>query len=113
MSEFANTLRENVAQAIRREFHQEPISETNSLLELIAMLIADEDGIIMLPPICEVTEAQWFTWNQLAMDREEELIQEIFRRAEEENLTLPSGLPAMRAWANSLVLSTLDELGMA
>ena len=113
MGQFANTLRRQAARALLSEFHQEATPGNDPVLELIGILLGDEDASESPPAGSSLTTEQWMTWNQLAMDREAELVRAVTRVVDREATELPQERQAMRAWAAWLVLSTLDEMGMA
>jgi hypothetical protein len=81
------------------------------VLELIGHLLGDEYA--PHPANSYLTTEQWMNWCQLASDREQELIAAMMQVAERERANLPKEMAAMPAWAESLVLATLDEMGMA
>jgi hypothetical protein len=112
MSEFANTIRRQAEEALWRISHQQAALGMEPLLQWVMFLLADDTGSVLSPPDCEVTDDQWFTWNLLAMDREQELVAEMLGLLEAENMPLPLELKAARSWANSVVLGTLDRMGM-
>ncbi len=79
-------------------------------MELLSFLLEEEaGGVVSTMP---VTMDQWLTWNELLMNREEELVQTIVDFLEEEGIDLPQETTAMREWAAHLLLSTLDQMGM-
>lgn len=112
MREFANKVREQAADAIRPLYHQEANSGTDPIVELIGFLLEDGAGGVLSLANAPVTTDQWLTWNQEALERQEELIQTMTEVLEEEKMELPSELEAMRNWAACLLLSTLDRMEM-
>lgn len=112
MSEFAIEMRRRAVQAMRQVYRREATPATDPVLELIALLLEDEVGDVSSQPGCSITTEQWSTWNQLAMDREQELVAAMMHVLEEERIGLPPQVDAMRPWAAWLVAATLDRLEM-
>lgn len=112
MGEFANEVREWATAALRRMLQQEPTPGMNPIVEWIGFLLEDGAGGVSSPVDPTVTSEAWLTWNQLAMDREEELVEAMTHILEREQLTPPQKTEALRQWAAGLLLSTLDELQM-
>ncbi len=111
MGEFASSLRQQAAQALRTMFQHDP-DRQDPVIELIGLLLADEGGGVFQHPDTEVTTKQWFAWNRLRMERRRLLARTVHREVEREHLLLPEGETAMRSWAAQVLLSTLDRLGM-
>ena len=112
MNEFAIEMRRRAVQAMRQVYRREATPATDPVLELIALLLEDEAGDVSSRSDCSITTEQWSTWNQLAMDREQELVAATMRVLEAERIALPSQADAMRQWAAWLVAATLDRLEM-
>ncbi|MEX2171083.1 MAG: hypothetical protein WD851_17320 [Pirellulales bacterium] len=99
MNEFAQKIREEAVQALQSQQQQKGNPDNDPIVELVAVLV--EEGT--------VTTDQWLTWNQLAMDRPEELSQMITKVLEYEKVKLPQDQEALREWAASLLVNTLDR----
>ena len=112
MGEFANRIGERAAEAVRRMYQQEVAVGMDPIVELIGFLLEDGAGGVLPPADAPITTPQWLTWNQLVMERQEELVQTMTSVLEEEQAELPSEVAAMRSWAACLLLSTLDRMGM-
>ena len=112
MGEFANTIREQAAEAVRQIYQQEVPSGTDPLLELMGALLDDGAGGIQSPSDVTVTTEQWLTWNRLALEHRPGLVRMMTRDLEMERTELPTETGAMRTWAAQLLLRTLDRLGM-
>src|SRR6266404_4826341 len=110
MDEFANTIRQQAAVAMRTMFHETPNTMGDPLLELIVCLLEDGAGGILSPLNPPVTTEQWLNWNRLATERPRAASQMLTRVLERERVPLPSELEAMRQWAAQVLLSTLDRL---
>lgn len=112
MGEFAIRASEEAKLALRRYFHHEPAPAANPILELIGFLLEDKAGGVFAPPEAPVTTSQWITWNELMLDRQQELVEEVTNLLDEERLRMPPGREALRSWAACLLLLTLDRMGM-
>lgn len=112
MSEFANLISQRARDALRRVYGQEATPGMNPLLELIVALLEDGAGGVSASAEIRVTTEQWLDWNQLALERHEELVQAMEEALEKEEMELPAERDAMRNWAANLLLSTLDRMGM-
>lgn len=112
MGECANSLRQRAAAVLRQSFQQEAMSGSDPILELIGLLLAEETGSPPVSAQSGLSLDQWLTWNRLALTQPKILARAITRVARRERLKLPAELPAMRIWAASLVLTTLDWLAL-
>ena len=112
MGEFANRIREQAAEAMRQVFRQESAPGTDPLIEVIGFLLADETGSNLSSDNSSLTTEQWLNWNQLAMDRQDELAEIMTSILDFERLRFPSEPEAMRMWAIGLVHCALDRMGM-
>ena len=112
MEEFANTIREQAAAALRMIYRQEAPRGADPVLELMGFLLDDGAGGIQSPPDAVVTTEQWLTWNRLALSHQLALVRTMTRELETERTILPTEMDAMRTWAARLLLNTLDRLGM-
>lgn len=112
MGEFAIRTRKRAAETLRRLILQEVAAEADPILELIGFLF--EDGSHGVTPLADflITSEQWLTWNQLALERADDLTKMITRLLEREQMELPVERSAMNQWAASLVLETLDQMTM-
>jgi len=110
MGEFAEQTTEQAAKALREILGQEPLPEQNPLLELMGLLLGDEFGEVQPPAAVPITSQQWLDWHHLALMKPEELLIAINLVLETEQPRLPTELEAMRRWAASLMLKTLDQL---
>lgn len=110
MHEFADTIRQQAAEALRPLFKMESSLETDPIVELVGFLLEDgAGGVLSLPPL-PVTTDEWLAWNQLVMDRQQELVETLNEVLEAERVILPTRVAAMREWAAWLLLSTLDRM---
>jgi len=113
MSEFADSIRQQAAEAIEPLYQETTNSRTDPIVELIGFLLEDGAGGVLSPAQVPVTTDQWLTWHQLAIEREEELLEMMVKVLEVERAELPTNTEAMRKWAAWLLLSTLDRMDMA
>jgi hypothetical protein len=113
MAGFADKVRLHAAVELRRTYHHQVTRDADPVLELVGFLLEDGAGGVLSHPQAPVTTEQWLTWNQLAMEREKELARAASSVLEEEIMELPEVAEAMRYWAASLLLKTLDRMGMA
>jgi hypothetical protein len=112
MGEFANRASEDARLSLRRYFHHEPIPAANPILELIGFLLEDKAGGVFAPPEAPVTTSQWTNWNELMLDRQQELVEEVTNLLDEERMRMPPGRESLRSWAACLLLLTLDRMGL-
>lgn len=112
MDEFTALIRQQAADALVRTFHQAATPESDPILELIGMLLGDDAGSSEPPAESALSLDQWLMWNELALTRPKELVAAMTSVLERERINLPSEQAAMRTWAASLVLNTLDQLEM-
>lgn len=110
MDGFANTTSKRAEEMLRLLFYCEPTSGMHPVLELVGFLLGDEVEEIQTLPEAPLTTEEWLYWNQLAMDRPTELVECMNTVLEQERVSLPSELNAMRNWAAWLVQSTLEQL---
>lgn len=108
--EFSNMVREQAGMVMRAMFHRE--AEGDPLLEFITCLLEDGAGG-MIPTTDEVvTTDQWHTWNRLVLNQTDLVTRMLTRELERERPAMPAEPEAMRRWAATLLLATLDRLGM-
>ena len=112
MGEFAKQVSKQAAKILREIFGQEPLPDENPLLELMGLLLGDGFGEVQSPPAVPITSQQWLDWHHLALMNPQELIAAMNLVLETERRRLPTELTAMRLWAASLMLKTLDQLEM-
>ena len=112
MGEFVQQVNKQAMEAMREIFGQEPLPWENPLLELLSRLLGDGYGEVQPPPTVPITSQQWLDWHHLALVRAEELTATMNSILETEQPRLPTELTAMRTWAASLLLNTLDQLQM-
>lgn len=108
MGEFARSTRKRAAETVTRLQGQEP--EGDPILQLVSLLLGDEAGDVQIISQNPISTEEWLLWNQLAMDREEELVQAMTEVLETERLPLPTEEEPMRNWAAFLLQETLDRL---
>jgi SAM-dependent methyltransferase len=84
----------------------------NPLLELMGLLLGDGFGEVQPPPALPISNQQWLDWHHLALMTPEQLIAAMNRVLETEQRPIPTEPMAMRLWAASLMLRTLDRLEM-
>jgi len=112
MDEFAKQVSRQASKALREVFGQEPLPGGNPLLELTGLLLGDGFGEVQPPPTIPITTQQWLDWHHLALMKPEELTAALNFILETEKRELPREREAMRRWAASLLLGTLDQLEM-
>ena len=112
MDEFVKRVSKQAREAMRETFGQELLPDQNPLLELMGLLLGDGFGEVQSPPTLPITSQQWLDWHHLALMKPEELTLAMNFILETEQRELPWEREAMRLWAASLMLSTLDQLEM-
>jgi hypothetical protein len=112
MGEFTETTKKRAAETLSRTFQQGTTAGVDPVLELTGFLLEDGAGGVVPQPEAPVTTEQWLLWNQLALEQPEELIEAMTSVLDEEEMELPQEPEAMRTWAASLLLKTLDQMGM-
>jgi hypothetical protein len=112
MGEFVKQVSKQAVEALRETFSRELLAEENPLLELMGLLLGDGFGEVQSPPTMPITSQQWLDWHHLALMKPEELIAAMNFILETEQREFPREREAMRVWAASLLLSTLDQLQM-
>ena len=112
MGEFANKLRARAADAIERIYRRQTPPESDSMIELITLLLEDGAGGVATPAQTPVSTEEWITWNEAALYSAEELTKTLTTILDREKINLPPELEAMRRWAASLLTMALDELSM-
>ena len=112
MGEFVQQVSKQAMEALREIFRQEPLPEENPLLELMDLLLGDGLGEVQPPPSISISSQQWMDWHHLALMEPEELATAMNFVLETQRRTLPQEGEAMRLWAASLMLNTLDQLDM-
>ena len=110
MDEFVRQISNQAAKALREIFGQAPLPGANPILELMGLLLGDGFGEIQPPPAIPISSQQWVDWHHLALMKPEELIAAMNFVLEAEQRHIPREREAMRLWAASLMLSTLDQL---
>ena len=113
MGEFVDTMKQQAVEVLRRTYRQEPSAGTDPMVELMGVLLEDGVGGVQALSQTLLTTEQWITWHRLVMERPRELVRMLTQALERERMELPPEAGAMRAWAAQLLLSTLDEMGMA
>ncbi len=113
MGEFVDTMKQQAVEVLRRTYQQEPSAGTDPIVELMGLLLEDGAGGVQTLSQTALTTEQWITWHRLLMEQPEELVRIVALVLEREQMELPPEAGAMRAWAAQLLLSTLDEMGMA
>jgi hypothetical protein len=112
MGEFVKQVSKQAVEALRETFGRELLAEENPLLELMGLLLGDGFGEVQSPPTIPISSQQWLDWHHLALMKPEELIAAMSFILETEQREFPREREAMRLWAASLLLSTLDQLQM-
>lgn len=112
MGEFADKTRERAAEALRSRYLQGATSETGPILDLIGSLLEDGAGGVLSPSEVSITTDQWLIWNRLVMEQGDRLLRTMTVILEREGVGLPMEVEAMRNWAASLMLATLDQMEM-
>ena len=110
MGEFVKQVSKQAREALREAFGQELLPGENPLLELMGLLLGDGFGQVQSPPTIPITSQQWLDWHHLALMKPEELIAAMNFMLETEQREFPREREAMRLWAASLMLNTLDQL---
>ena len=113
MSEFADTTTQQAVEVLRHTYRQGKSAGTDPVVELMGLLLEDGAGGVLPLSSTPLTTEQWMIWHELVMERPEELVRVLTQVLEREQMELPPEAGAMRAWAAHLLLSTLDEMGMA
>ncbi len=113
MGEFADTTKQRAVEVLRRTYRQEPSAGTDPIVELMGLLLEDGAGGVRALSQTPLTTEQWITWHRVLMERPEELVRVLTQVLEREQMELPPEAGAMRTWAAHLLLSTLDQMGMA
>jgi hypothetical protein len=112
MGEFAKQINEQATEVLREIFGKEPLPDENPLLELMGFLLGDGFGEVQPPPTVPITSQQWLDWHHLSLMNPEELIVAMNTVLETEKQRIPTELTAMRTWAASVFLNTLEKLEM-
>jgi hypothetical protein len=112
MGEFVKQVSKQAVEVLRETFGRELLPEENPLLELMGLLLGDGFGEVQSPPTIPISSQQWLDWHHLMLMQMEELISAMNHVLETERRELPTELTAMRTWAASLLLNTLDQLQM-
>jgi hypothetical protein len=112
MGEFVKQVNKQAMEALREIFGQEPLRGENPLLELLGLLLGDGFGEVQSPPTIPITSQQWLDWHHLTLMQPEELIAAMNLVLETEQREFPREREAMRLWAASLMLNSLDQLEM-
>ena len=112
MGEFVKQVSKQAVEALRETFGRELLAEENPLLELMGLLLGDGFGEVQSPPTIPITSQQWLDWHHLALMKPRELIAAMNLVLVTERREFPRQRKAMQLWAASLMLSTLDQLGM-
>ena len=112
MSEFLRQVTKQAVEVLRELFGHELAPEENPLLELIGLLLGDGFGDVRAPPAVPISGQQWLDWHHLALMQPEELIAAMSFVLEREQRRLPRKREAMKIWAASLMLNTLEQLEM-
>lgn len=113
MGEFAETTKQRAVGVLRRTYRQGASAGTDPVVELMGLLLEDGAGGVRPLSQTPLTTEHWIIWHRLVMERPEELVRMLTQVLEREQTELPPEAGAMRAWAAHLLLSTLDEMGMA
>ena len=109
MSEFANRIRTQATETLRRMSGQAVTPEADPILELIGCLLEDGAGGVLNLPDSSVSTPQWLTWSRLALEHEQHLSDTITQLLEQERTELPEESAALRQWAANLLLAALDR----
>jgi hypothetical protein len=112
MDEFVKLTNKRALRALGEIFGQEPLPDENPILELVGLLLGDRFGEVQPPPTIPISSQQWLDWHHLALIKPDDLIAAMNLVLETEQRQLPSELTAMRIWAATLFLNTLDQLEM-
>lgn len=112
MGEYVKQANKQAMEALREIFGQEPPPEENPLLELMGHLLGDGFGEVQPLPTIPISSQQWLDWHHLALMQPAELTAAMNRVLETDRRPLPTERTAMRLWAASLLLSTLDQMEM-
>jgi hypothetical protein len=112
MDEFVKQINQQATEAMRELFGRGLLAEENPLLELMGLLLGDGFGEVQPPPTLPITSQQWLDWHHLASTTPKRLIAAMNFVLERERRSLPRQREAMRTWAASVLLSTLDQFEM-
>ena len=112
MDEFMRQVNQQATETLRELFDAELLAEESPLLELIGLLLGDGFGEVHSPATVPITNQQWIDWHYLAYTTPKRLIATMNSVLERERRSLPRQRQAMRTWAASVLLSTLDQFEM-
>jgi hypothetical protein len=112
MGEFVKQVERQATEALREILGYSPLPQENPLLELMGLLLGDGFGEVQSPPAVPITSQQWLDWHHLALTNPQGLMAAMNCVLETEQRKLPREPEAMRLWATSLMLGTLDQLEM-
>ena len=110
MDEYVRQANEQAAKALQEIFGQKPLPGQNPLLELMGLLLGDGFGEVEPPAAVPITSQEWLDWHHLVLMKPDELLATMNLVLETEQPRLPKEPDAMRLWAASLLLQTLDRL---
>lgn len=112
MGEYVKQVSKQAMEELRDTFGRQLLPAENPILELIGFLLGDGFGEVQSPPTMPISSQQWLDWHHLAFTTPGELIAVLNFILETERPKFPTELTAMRIWAASLLLNTLDQLQM-
>ena len=112
MGEFVKQVSKQAMVTVRETFGRELLPEENPLLELMGLLLGDGFGEVQSPPTIPITSQQWLDWHYLTLMNPNELLAAMNLVLKSYQSELPWEREAMRIWAASLLLRTLDQLPM-
>ena len=112
MDEYVRQVNKQATEALRELFDRGLLAEENPLLELIGLLLGDGFGEVQSPPTMPITSQQWLDWHHLASTTPGRLTAVMNFILETERPRFPTERTAMRIWAASLLLNTLDQFEM-
>lgn len=110
MDEFVKQTGEQARRALREISGQEPLPWENPIVELMGLLLGDGYGEVQAPPTIPITIQQWLDWHYLALMVPETLTAAMNRVLRANRRQIPREQEAMRTWAASVLLGTLDQL---
>jgi hypothetical protein len=112
MSEFVKQINQHAVETLRQDFGREILASENPVLELMGLLLGDGFGEVQPLPRIPITSQRWLDWHHLILMRPEKLTVTLNLVLERQQRRLPKEQTAMRTWAASLLLQTLEELEM-
>lgn len=113
MGEFANAVRDQAMDTLRRVYGRAAPIDSDAVVELIAFLLGDETDDPATDGLNILTVDQWIAWTRHLADRPRFTRRMMTNFLDREQAKLPADTNAMRLWATHVVLRTLDRMEAA